>query len=481
MSKQIVKAGTWSIIGQFTKLMIKFGVNIALARLLTPKEFGLIGMVSVIIALLTSLGELGLFSSLIQKKEVNQKELSSVFWVSMLLGIAICLLLYFTAPLIVIFYHEEALLPIIRALSLIFLFNSLILTHNAILTKQLNFKRMELFSTISVVVASLVSLSMAFLNFGVWALVAQQVVASVINVGLIWLYEKWRPSFIICRDSLKNLLGFGLKVFASSIINTAFSSIDTMIIGRYFSASVLGLYSYAQTLINVSVGTFTSALVKVLFPVMSEAQNDFEKMKNTYKKALNMANLFIIPAMGTIAVLANEIIHLLLGEKWLPMVTYVQIFSVIGILYPISALNINILLAKGRADKFLNLEIIKKVLLIIGIAIGLSFGILGMLIGIMIISFIGVFFNLYVSGKVSGYNVKDQLIDILPIAGIATLYLVILYLFKILLIPFTGELLGSGISFCVAIISFVLMLIKFYPAVIDDIKILTKGFTLKKP
>ncbi|MES2381217.1 MAG: lipopolysaccharide biosynthesis protein [Bacteroidota bacterium] len=480
MSKQIVKAGTWSIIGQFTKLIIKFGVNIALARLLTPKEFGLIGMVSVIIALLTSLGELGLFSSLIQKKEVNQRELSSVFWVSILLGIAICLLLYFTAPLIVIFYHEEALLPIIRALSLIFLFNSLILTHNAILTKQLNFKRMELFSTISVVVASLVSLSLAFLNFGVWALVAQQVVASVINVGLIWLYEKWRPSFIICKDSLKNLLGFGLKVFASSIINTAFSSIDTMIIGRYFSASILGLYSYAQTLINVSVGTFTSAFVKVLFPVMSEAQNDFERLKNTYKKALNMANLFIIPAMGTIAVLANEIIHLLLGEKWLPMVTYIQLFSILGILYPISALNINILLAKGRADKFLNLEIIKKVLLVIGIGIGLSFGILGMLIGIMTISFIGVFFNLYVSGKVSGYNIKDQLIDILPIAGIAIVYLIILYLSKILLIPFIGELLGIGISFCLAIISFVFILFKFYPAVIDDIKILTKGFTLKK-
>jgi O-antigen/teichoic acid export membrane protein len=321
-----------------------------------------------------------------------------------------------------------------------------VLTHNAILTKALNFKILEIYSTVSLVLSSIIALILAYFNFGVWALVYQQILNSLFNAIIVWYFQSWKPTFILHFKSIKSLLGFGFRVFISGLLNTFFGSIDTIIIGKFFSAASLGLYSFAQNLINVTVGTFTTAIVRVLFPVMAGAQNDAERLKSIYLKTNNLLNIFIIPVMGSICIFANQIVTIFLGNKWLDMVVYFQLFAIIGILYPISALNINLILAKGRSDKFLHLEIIKKILLVIGIAVGFQFGIVGILFGILGISLIGVLFNLYYAGNVSGYYLKNQLIDMMPVLALSGFYLIILYVSKLFFIPFTNNILGSILS-----------------------------------
>lgn len=480
MTNKIIKAGTWAIVGQFTKLVVKFGVSIILARLLSPKEFGLMGMVSVLIVLLNSMSELGLFTSLIQKKEVNQTELSSVFWLTFILGLVISLLLFVSAPWVALFYNQNELTKIIQVLSIIFFFNSLVLTHNAILTKVLNFKILEIYSTVSLVLSSIIALILAYFNFGVWALVYQQILNSLFNAVIVWYFQRWRPSFILHFKSIKSLLGFGFRVFISGLLNTLFGSIDTVIIGKFFSAASLGLYSFAQNLINVTVGTFTTAIIRVLFPVMAGAQNDAERLKSIYLKTNNLLNIFIIPVMGTICIFANQIVAIFLGNKWIDMVVYFQLFAIIGILYPISALNINLILAKGRSDKFLHLEIIKKILLVIGIAVGFQFGIVGILLGILGISIIGVFFNLYYAGNVSGYYLKNQLIDMVPVLALSGIYLIILYVSKLFFIPFTNNIFGSILSILLSVGIFYILVKKYKKDIIDDIGLIVNGYKLKK-
>jgi len=470
LTKKLVNAGSWAVIGQFTKLIFKFGLNLILANILTPKEFGLLGMVSVIIVMLNTLLEFGLFSSLIQKKDVSQKDLSSVFWITLIIGFVISTCLFFLAPLVANFYNEPALLSIVEVISIIFLFNSIVLTHNVILTKELNFKTLEVYSTVSFLISSIIALIFAYFNFGVWSLVIQLLSNSVLYAIFIWVSQKWRPSYIICFQSLKRLLNFGVKVFSSSILNTIFSSLDSIVIGKFFSASSLGFYSFAQNLINIPLNTFTAAVIKVLYPFMSDFQEDDLKLKNTYKTAINILNLLVIPIMGTVAIFSLEIITVLFGDKWLEMVPYVQLFAVISIFYPMSALNINLLLAKGRADKFLTLEIIKKALLLIAIFVGFKFGILGILYGILFISIIGLICNLYVSGKVSGYSIKDQLIDSIPIVFVSIIYLFLLNILKCLLIPMTSIILGSLSSLILSLLVLLLIIYNFNKEIVMNIK-----------
>lgn len=480
MSGRIINATSWALFGQFLKLSLRLAVNLILARLLSPKEFGIVGMVSVIITLLTALGELGLFSSIIQRKDINQKDLSSVFWLNVILGFIITAGLFFATPLIVKFYHEEALMNVVKVMSLNFLLNSFMITHNAILTKELHFKRIEMYSLVSVLVSSLASVVLAYQGFGVWALVFGQNINYFINAVLIWTYEKWRPSFLISKVSLEKLLSFGLRIFSSAVLNTFLGNVDSLIIGRYFSSVSLGLYSYSQTLINIPTITFSSAFVRVLFPVMSEHQDDNERLRITYKKALNLVNIIIIPVMGSIYVFAHPLVTIIINPAWTDIIPYIRLFSVIAVLYPISAINLNILMAKGFADKFLKLEIIKKVLYVAGILFGLYWGVLGILVSILITSVIGVYFNLYISGKVSNYTITDQLKDLIPVVSICAVYILLLQIVFSVSALWMSEIFAVFSSLIISVPVLIILFVKFQSEIIFEIKrIIQKQFNLE--
>jgi teichuronic acid exporter len=469
--KLLVSAMAWGISGQFAKLFLKFGVSILLARMLSPKEFGLVGMVTVIIALLTSFSELGLVTSIIQKKEVTQQELSSVFWVNCILGLFVSILFYLSANLISDFYHEPDLVNVVKVLSLNFFLNSLILTHNALLSKSLNFKRYELYTTISTFVASFGAIALAYLNQGVWALVGLYSFTSIMNFLVVWVFEKWRPSFVLKFSLVRNMLSFGFKVSLSSILNTLVSGLDTIIIGKYFSTVTLGLYSFSQNIINIPTATFSGVFARTLLPVMSRLQEDIHETKKTYKRSINMVNFFFIPAMLSVVVLADPIVRIFLGDKWVLAIPYLRMFAIIAIFYPVSAININVLLAQSRGGEFLKLTVLKKSLLLVALLVGLNWGIMGILYALIVVSVIGLYFNMLVSGKASNYSVKDQIFDLIPISILSIAYTAILWMFFLLFTPFFGQIISSFLSLLFSIALLLGVSKRFAPTVFADFRL----------
>jgi O-antigen/teichoic acid export membrane protein len=459
----IGSATKWALIGQFTKLFLRFGVNILLAKVIAPSEFGLVGMVTVFITIFNVIGELGLVASIIQKNEISEEELSSVFWVNVILGIFAAVILFSISSLIADFYNKEELSLIIKVLSINFITNALIITQNALLAKSLNFKALELYSTVATTISSAVSIYMAFAGFGVWALVSQQIINVNLTVAITWMFYKWRPLFYFNIRSVKEMLHFGFKVFLSSILNTIFSSIDVLIIGRFFSSSVVGIYSYGQVLVNTPIATFSSAFVRVLFPVLSNLQQDDHLMKSTYKRVISVVNVIILPAMISVFFLAEPIVHLLFNEKWSGLSYYIKYFALIGMIYPISAINVNIILAKGQAGKFLKLEVYKKVILVVCILIGINFGIAGILKGILASAILSLLFNMYFSGKVSSYKIYDQLFDQIPLILISIVYSFSLFIIDYLLLNKMGDITRGVISLSVSIPVFYILLLRFLP------------------
>ncbi len=463
MANSIGSATKWALIGQFTKLFLRFGVNILLAKVIAPSEFGLVGMVTVFITIFNVVSELGLVASIIQKNEVSEEELSSVFWVNVILGVFAAIVLFSISSFIADFYHKEELSLIIKVLSINFITSSFIITHNALLAKSLNFKAIELYSTIATIISSCVSIYMAFSGFGVWALVSQQIINVNLTVALTWFFNKWRPLFSFNIRSIKEMLRFGFKVFLSSILNTVFSSIDVLIIGRYFSSSVVGIYSYAQMLVNTPVANFSSAFVRVLFPVLSNLQDNDQLMKITYKKVISVVNVVIIPVMVTVYIFAEPIVQVLFNEKWIGLADYIKYFALIGMIYPISAININIILAKGQAGEFLKLEIYKKVILVVGVLIGINFGITGILRGILASSIASLLLNMYFSSKASSYKIYEQVVDQIPLLLISACYFISLLAADYFLSKHFGDIPRVIISLVISIPLFYLLLSRFLP------------------
>lgn len=467
---ELIKATWWGLFGQFAKLLVKFGVSIFLARLLSPHEFGLVGMVTVLVTLLTALSELGLVTSIIQKKEIDQEELSSVFWVNAILGLLVGAIFFFSAGLVADFYKEPELVNIVRLLSVNFVLNSTILTHNALMSRSLRFKQYELYTTISTIAASGGAITLALNGYGVWALAGLYSLTVAVNVILVWSFEKWRPSFVLNLSRVMNMLSFGIKISLSVVINTIFSALDSVVIGKYFASSAIGLYSFSQNLINIPTITFSGVFSRTLLPTMSKAQEDPESLRRTYKKAINIVNICFIPAMLTVAILADVIVETLLNEKWIGTVPYLRLFAILAIVYPLSAININILVARGKAGEFLKLEVVKKLLLVTAIFVGLMWGIIGILYGMIIASAIGVYFNMLLSGRNSNYTVAEQLSDLVVVACLSLGYGAVLWFFYHLFTPMMGNLPAAIVAGAISAGLLVIGAIKFIPGIVRDLR-----------
>lgn len=461
MTNNVVNASKWAIVSQVIKLIIKFLLNIWLAKLVAPSDFGLISIVTIIINILAATGELGLVASIIQKREITNKQLSSVFWLNVIIGLCITVLLFLSSDLIARFYHKPQLTSIIKVISLCFLFNAFMLTHNAILIKNLSLKRFETYALISVVFSGLVALILAYFDFGIWALVMQQNVLFFTNAALVWIFETWRPMCFFSFREIKSLVSYGTNIFLSTILNTILSSLDILLIGRVYSNSSVGYYSFAQNLIIIPITALSGAVTKVLFPVMAKLQDDELKMKESYAIAITIVNLMVLPALSTIIVFTHFFISFFLGSEWLGAVVYIQLFCIISMFLPVSVLNLNILLVKGRSDKFLHLEIVKKIILVIGLLITINIGLKAVAIGVLITTCISFFLNLYYSGKVSGYKIKMQLIDLYPVFLITVAYTIVLILVKMFLESYLPQYLNAIFGLILGVGVFILLVKKY--------------------
>lgn len=379
-----------------------------------PADFGLIGMLSVFIGLGSSLIDSGLTSSLIRTVEPNQRDYSTVFFVSLIGSVIIYFVLFFCAPYIAAFYGQPLLELIIRIYTLTFIINAFAGVQRTKLTKELNFKMQMTIQIPSVIGGGVLGIVLANLGYGVWSLIYMNLFQSLLSTIQLWLRSGWRPSYVFDKERLKYHISFGYKLTLAGILNTIFDNAYNLIIGKFFSAAQLGFYTRANNLKQLPVQNISAALNKVTYPLFSSIQHDNAKLKDAYQKLMLQVIFWLAPVMILSAIVAEPLFRILLGEKWLPAVPYFQILCAVGIMHPLSAYNLNILNVKGRSDLFLRLEIVKKFIIVVGLASAIPFGIFGLLYFQLFFSFVAFFINTWFSGRMIEYHLIEQVKDIFP-------------------------------------------------------------------
>lgn len=428
LKKKTVSGLLWSFIDNFSKLGLTFVIGIILARLLTPREFGLIGMTTIFITVAQSLVDSGFTQALIRKKDCTQADFSTVFYFNLLISLLLYAVLYFSAGAISRFFYEQQLQLIVQVIGLGIIINAFTIVQRARLTKAINFKLQTKISIIASIVSGFIGITMAYKGFGVWSLVCRTLLSFAITSILLWLWNKWIPSFTFSKNSFKELFSFGYKLIISGLIQTAYKNIYLLIIGKYFSAADLGFYTRAEQFKNLPAQNITGIIQRVSYPVLSEIQNDIPRLRKAYQKIIKSTMLITFVSMMILAAIAKPLVLALIGEKWLPSVIYLQLLSAVGLFYPLSAINLNMLNVQGKSDIFLRLEIIKKILAIPVIGIGIFLGIQAMIWGMIFNSIIAYFLNSSYSGKYIGYSSLQQLKDILPSFILALFIGVIVYM-----------------------------------------------------
>jgi O-antigen/teichoic acid export membrane protein len=421
MSKNIDKTSSaksgmfWSFLIQGGTQLINFVVTVILARLLLPEQFGLIGMIAIFIAISQALVNGGFVSSLIRTKDADNVDYSTVFFVNLVTSVVLYALLFFTAPFIAEFYGQEILTNLVRVLGLIVIINAMSLVQSTKLNKALQFKTQFKLVVPSLVISAMLSIWMAFNNYGVWSLVAKDIVFALLASVQLWWYAKWTPSFIFDKEKFKYHFYFGYKLALTGIINTSFNNLYMIIIGKYFSAAQLGYFSRARSLEQLPSGFFYNAFNRVFYPLLANLGDNDEKLKNTYSKLMQIVIFLVTPILIYLGVVAEPFFRWLLTDKWLPAVPYFQLLVISGIFYPIHQYNLNICNLKGRSDMVLKLSMCHNVLLFAGAFTAIWFGIYGLLFSLIVVNVVVTCINAFFSGKLINYGLIKQMTDLAPI------------------------------------------------------------------
>lgn len=413
--KQKTITGTiWSFIDSFANQGIQFIAGIVLARILSPREFGLIGMLAIFIALSQSFVDSGFTNALIRKKNCTQTDYSTVFYFNFVVGIIFYFILFFSAGSISVFFNEPQLELLLQVLGIGLILNALGIIQRTILTKDINFKLQTRVSVVASTLSGIIAIAMAFNGFGVWSLVALTLSRFGFTSFFLWMWAKWKPSLTFSTRSFKDLFSFGSKLLISGLIDTVYRNIYYFIIGKYFSAVELGYFTRADQFQALPSQQLTGVFGRVSYPILSTIQNDVKKLRNAYKQIIKSTMLITFVFMLGMAAIAKPMILTLIGEQWLPSVIYLQMLCFVGMFYPLHALNLNMLKVLGRSDLFLRLEIIKTVLAVPVIIIGILYGIKIMILGMLINTIIAYYLNSFWSGKLIGYSSFEQVKDIFP-------------------------------------------------------------------
>ena len=404
----------WSFVDAMASQGIQFLVGIILARILTPREFGLVGMLAIFIAISQSFIDSGFSNALIRKMDCSQNDYSTIFYFNISVAFLCYAILFLTSSAIASFYKEPQLKLLTQVLGLSLVLNSFSVIQRAILTKEINFKLQARVSIIASLGSGGAAIWAAVVGLGVWSLVILTVCRAFLYSFFLWIWGRWQPALIFSRDSFKELFSFGSKLLASGLIDTIFRNIYYLIIGKYFTAVELGYYARADQFQSLPSQNLNMIISRVSFPVLAGMQNDVPKLKATYQRIIKSTMLATFVLMLGLAAVARPLILVLIGRKWLPAVVYLQLLCLVGMFYPLHALNLNMLQVQGRSDLFLRLEIIKKTLAVPTIIIGVIFGIKALILGTLAMTLFAYYLNSYWSGKFIGYPMIEQVKDIFP-------------------------------------------------------------------
>jgi len=410
---------SWSFLDNFVGQTISVIVGIVLARLLSPAEFGVLGIIIFFTVIFGSFVDSGFGSALIRKKDCSQTDCSTVFIFNLVVSIFLYGLLYLMAPFAEYFFNEPGLTAILRVAGVVLVINAISAVQHTLMVKRIDFKTKTKISVTSDTLAGVIAIIMAYNGFGVWSLVWRNVLGNSFAAIMLWLLNSWRPTSVFSLKSFRELFGFGYKLALSGLIDTIYRNIYYPIIQKVFSSATLGFYTIAEKYTNLFSSTLTSIIQRVSFPVLSTVQDDTDQLRWGFHKILISTMMITFALMLGLAAVAKPLIVILIGEEWLPCVLYLQLMCFSTMLYPLQAMNLNIITISGRSDLFLKLEIIKKTINIPLIFVGIYLGVEALLIGAFICSIISCFLNTHYSAKLMDFSAKDQLISILPFFAVS--------------------------------------------------------------
>lgn len=414
--KQKTVSGTfWSGVDRFSAQGIQLVLGIIIARMLPPEDYGVIGMLAIFFAVSQSFISGGFYIALIRKQNRTDADYSTVFYFNIVVGLAFYFILFFSSPYIAAFYKTPILDSLTKVVAVNVILSSLVIVQRARFTINLDFKTQTKVSLISVIISGIIGIGMAYKGFGVWTLAAQSIISSGITMILFWRYSNWIPKRVFSISSFKEMFFFGYKLLISGLIDNIYNNIYTLVIGKKFSQIDLGYYTRADNFAQFPSSNITNILQRVTLPVLSNVQNDNEKLREMYRKFLCLSAFIIFPLMIGLSATADPLIRLILTDNWSGAILLLQILCLSQMWYPIHAINISLLQVKGRSDLFLRLEIIKKVIGVIILCITIPIGVAAMCCGAVINSLIGLFINTYYTGKLIQIGYWKQMKDLLPI------------------------------------------------------------------
>lgn len=405
---------TWRFAERCGAQLVTFIVSVVLARILEPEDYGQIALITVFTTIMQVFVDSGLGTALIQKKDADDLDFSSVFYFNLIVCLALYAVMFMAAPVIANFYMDSSLTPIIRVTSLTIVISGVKGIQQSYVSRNMIFKRFFYSTLGGTIFSAFLGIGLAYAGFGVWAIVAQQLSNTTIDTLILWVTVKWRPKKMFSWDRLKGLLSFGWKMLASSLLNTIYNNIRSLIIGKMYSSSDLAFYDQGKKFPNVIVTNVNTSIDSILLPTMASVQDDSVRVKAMTRRAIKTSTYIMAPLMLGLAFCAEPVVKLVLTDKWIPCVPFLRIFCITYMFYPIHTANLNAIQAKGRSDLFLKLEIAKKV---VGMALLLStmwFGVMTMAYSLLVSGVLSQIINSWPNRKLLNYGYLEQLKDILP-------------------------------------------------------------------
>lgn len=399
--------------------IVTFIVSIVLARLLTPEDYGQVALITIFITIMQVFVDSGLGTALIQKKDADDIDFSSVFYFNLVVCLVLYSIMFVSAPFIAKFYNDVSLIPIIRVISLTIVISGVKGIQQSYVSRNMLFKRFFYATLGGTVFSAFLGIGMAYIGAGVWAIVAQQLSNTAIDTLILWITVKWRPKKKFSWKRLKSLLSFGWKMLVSALLDTVYTNIRSLVIGKMYSSSDLAFYNQGDKLPSVIVNNINTSIDSVLLPTIAKEQEDRERVKSMTRRAIKTSTYIMAPLMMGLAFCATPVVNLILTEKWLPCVPFLQIFCITYMFYPIHTANLNAIKAMGRSDLFLRLEIAKKIIGMILLFGTMRISVMAMAYSLLVSMITSMIINSWPNRELLKYSFKEQMIDIFPSVTLA--------------------------------------------------------------
>lgn len=427
LKKKTATALIWNLVDRLLSQFSYFVTGLILAKLLSVTDFGLVGALSLFVALSSIFIEGGFSSALIRKQDATEKDYSTIFYFNMLVSLSLYFLLYFLSPVIANFYDQPQLAPIGRVLFLSLIFNSAGLIQNTLLSKNINFKMQTFANVSSLILSGGITIFLAYKGYGVWALVYQTLSISIIKTGFLWIYSSWRPMLVFSTDSIRSMFGYSTNLLGSQFINTVFLNIYSLIIGRFFSVQELGFYAQAQKMSDMAISVLNNPVQTATFPIFSIIQDDTERLVNAFRKTMRFAMFLCFWFLPMLVLMSRPLILFLIGDKWADSVPFLQLLSFGGVFTILAALVNNYVRVCGKTDLLFRLEIAKLILALSILVLTIPYGAIVVVIGQAAAKIVIALMNMFFIGKKIKYSFSMQCKDIIPYSGIAIIAFAVSY------------------------------------------------------